>query len=142
MKYIPQSIPPSWDYCFNAACPMCDNCLRFQTGLELPDDRQRGNAIYPNALRNGRCRFFRPDEKMRMATGFVVPDNRQMSSLFDALRHQIAKVLGTGGTYYLYRNGKRWLTPVQQQAVEQVFRSAGYTGEVKYAMYRDDYDFT
>ena len=141
-KYDFSRIPPSWRYCFNRDCPMSRQCLRFQTGLELPADLQSGKAVFPTALSGGQCSFFRRDEKVRLASGFVIAGNPQLSSLFTALRHLIGNILGHGGTYYLYRNGKRWLTPAQQEAVTELMRDQGYTGEVVFAKYKDDYDFS
>ena len=46
-KYDSSQIAPSWLYCFNAQCPMHDNCLRFQSALEMPADKENGCAVYP-----------------------------------------------------------------------------------------------
>ena len=67
---------------------------------------------------------------------------QRQNSLFVALRHKIGELLGSGGTYYLYRNGKRWLTPAQQDAIRQIFRSYGYDDELTFAKYKEDYDFS
>ena len=63
-KYDFKQIPSGWRYCFNAQCPMKDQCLRFQTALALPDSYEWGEAVFPGALKNGKCRFFRKDEKV------------------------------------------------------------------------------
>lgn len=141
MKYDFSQIPASWQYCFNGECSMHQECLRFQTGRELPADIQWGNAVFPTALKDGHCPFFRRDEKVRLATGFVIPGNPRLNSCFVALRHQIGSLLGHGGTYYLYRNGEKWLTPDQQEAIRRLFRDNGYADEVEYAHYKDDYIF-
>ena len=92
-KYDYKQIPSGWRYCFNAQCPMKDQCLRFQTALALPDSR-------------------------------------------------LTQYLGGNGTYYLYRNGKKWLTPRQQADIRAIFRRAGYKEEVVFGETRIDYDFT
>ena len=142
MKYNQEEIPKSWKYCFNGGCPRRHECLRFQTGLELPDEQLFGSAIFPTALKDGDCAFFRRDEKVRLATGFVIPGNRRMSDIFVALRRQVSNYLGHGGTYYLYRNGQRWLTPEQQAAIAHIVRVNGYDDEVVFAEYKEDYNFT
>ena len=53
MKYDFSQIPASWQYCFNGECSMHQECLRFQTGRELPADIQWGNAVFPTALKDG-----------------------------------------------------------------------------------------
>ena len=71
-KYDFKQIPSGWRYCFNAQCPMKDQCLRFQTALALPDSYEWGEAVFPGALKNGKCRFFRKDEKVLLATGYIL----------------------------------------------------------------------
>ena len=133
-------IPSNWRYCFNSECPMCGECLRYQTGRQLPDDHECGHAVFPPALKDGSCRFFRKNEKVRLATGFLTGD-KVLNNMFVALRHRLTAYLGGNGTYYLYRNGKRWLSPEQQNVIRQIFRDAGYQGDVRFAQYKDDYYF-
>lgn len=140
-KYNFDEVPQNWRFCFHGACPMKDACLRFQAALEIPADRTCGRAVFPTALKDGKCRFFRSSEKVRLATGFVIKDNPQLSRMFVALRHVLTEHLGSQGSYYLYRNGKKWLSPAQQEGIRETFCKAGYVGEVTFAQYRDDYDF-
>ena len=141
-KYDFKQIPSGWRYCFHAQCPMKDQCLRYQTAQALPENYEMGEAVFPRALKNGRCRFFRKDEKVVMATGFLIAGNSQMSERFRAMRLSLTRYLGGNGTYYLYRNGKKWLTPQQQADIRALFRRAGYKEEVVFGETRIDYDFT
>ena len=141
-KYDFKQIPSGWRYCFHAQCPMKDQCLRYQTAQALPENYEMGEAVFPGALKNGRCRFFRKDEKVVLATGFLIAGNSQMSERFRAMRHSLTHYLGGNGTYYLYRNGKKWLTPRQQADIRALFRRAGYKEEVVFGETRIDYDFT
>lgn len=134
-------VPRNWRFCFNGACPRNGDCLRYQAALELPADWTSGQAVFPTALNNGECRYFRSNVKVRLATGFVIKDNPQLSRMFVALRHVLTEHLGSQGTYYLYRNGGKWLTPAQQEGIRQTFRKAGYEGEVTFAEYKEDYVF-
>ena len=137
-----KQIPSGWRYCFHAQCPMKDQCLRYQTAQALPESYEMGEAVFPGALKNGRCRFFRKDEKVVLATGFLIAGNSQMNERFRAMRHSLTHYLGGNGTYYLYRNGKKWLTPRQQADIRALFRHAGYKEEVVFGETRIDYDFT
>lgn len=138
MKYDFTQIPPSWRYCFHAGCPMRGECLRYQTALQLPDDYQWGQAVFPPALKDGQCRFFRKDEPVTLATGFVTGNVRQ-DRMFVALRPELMAYLGGNGSYYLYRNGRRWLSPDQQQLIRELFLSHGYQEEVRFARTFTDY---
>ena len=137
-RYDYSQIPPSWRYCFNSSCPMSSECLRYQTGQHLPDDHEWGQAVFPPSLKEGRCRFFRKDERVSLATGFVT-GNRRQDDMFIAQRRHLTRYLGGQGTYFLYRNGQRWLSPEQQEYISRLLREAGYPDEVRYAQYKEDY---
>ena len=141
-KYDSNLIPPSWGYCFNAQCPMHESCLRFQSAAEIPEKRELGPAVYPTAYKNGQCRFYRKDEKVTLATGFVIEGNPRATNMFIEKRSAITNYLGGNGTYYLYRNGKKWLSPQQQEDIRNIFRRAGYTDEVVFGYTKEEYDFT
>ena len=97
---------------------MHDNCLRFQSALEMPADKENGCAVYPNAIKNGQCRFYRKDEKVTLATGFVVKNNPRATNMFVEMRHRITNYLGGNGTYYLYPsnyNGYGWKSDRQKK---------------------------
>ena len=139
-KYDFTEISAGWKFCFNSKCPMHGECLRFQTALKMPEGREWGYAVFPTALKNGQCKFFRKDEKVRLATGFVT-DNPMQNNMFVRLRHQLTTHLGGNGTYYLYRNGKKWLSPTQQEGIREIFRKAGYRDEVIFKEEKEDYNF-
>ncbi len=139
-KYDFKEIPPGWKFCFNEACPMHGECLRYQSGLEIPEDRVWGSAVFPTALKDGKCEFYRKDEKVRLATGFLT-SNPMQNGLFIQMRYRLSPFLGGNGTYYLYRNGKKWLTPEQQRGIQNILRKVGYKEEVIYAEYKEAYNF-
>lgn len=141
-KYDFKQVPASWIYCFNSNCPLSGECLRYQSGLEIPDDLPWGNAVFPSSMKDGHCRFYRKDEKVTLATGFIVAHNPRMGDAFVRMRHALTRYLGGNGTYYLYRNGKKWLSPSQQAAIREIFRNAGYQEEVEFGTTKVDYDFT
>jgi hypothetical protein len=62
--------------------------------------------------------------------------------MFVEMRRRITNYLGGNGTYYLYRNGKKWLSPQQQEDIRNIFRNAGYTDEVVFEKTKETYDFT
>ena len=139
-KYDFTQVSAGWKFCFNRNCPMHEECLRFQSALEMPEDREWGSAVFPTSLKNGQCRFFRKDEKVELATGFVTTDPN-LNNMFVKLRQKLTTYLGGNGTYYLYRNGKKWLSPTQQEDIREIFRKAGYRGEVFFRDQKIDYNF-
>lgn len=141
-KYDFEQIPVSWRFCFNGNCPMRGECLRFQAGLEIPENRPWGNAIFPSALKDGHCDYFRKDEKVTLATGFCIAGNPRIGDAFVRMRKRLKEYLGGHGTYYLYRNGKKWLSPSQQADIREIFRKAGYKEEIEFGATKETYDFT
>lgn len=140
-KYDYSEIPAGWKYCFNRECPRSGECLRYQTGLDIPADRTWGQAVFPAALKaDGRCEFFRKDEKVTLATGFIT-DNPRVNDMFVTMRHRLTYYLGGNGTYYLYRNGKKWLTPEQQAGIRNIFRQAGYKDDIHFSATKECYNF-
>ena len=65
-----------------------------------------------------------------------------MGDAFLRMRHRLTNYLGGNGTYYLYRNGKKWLSPSQQEGIRRMFRQAGYEMEVEFDTTKQAYDFT
>ena len=141
-KYNQDDIPINWKYCFNVACPMKDHCLPFQSALEIPQERTWGHAVFPSACHDGQCDYFRKDEPVTLATGFVVSGQPELNTMFVRMRRHLTAYLGGQGTYYLYRNGKKWLSPAQQETIRQMLGKAGFRGEVCFGITKQGYDFT
>jgi hypothetical protein len=64
-----------------------------------------------------------------------------LNNMFVARRHRLMAYLGGNGNYYLYHNGKRWLSPEQQDNIRRIFLEAGYQGDVRFDQFKDDYFF-
>ena len=142
-KYDFSQIPPSWLFCFNEQCPNHEHCLRFQTTLEVTEEWGTcAWTVLPGMVKNGQCMFYRKDEKVTLATGFVIKNNPRATNKFIEMRHRLTGYLGGNGTYYLYRNGKKWLSPKLQEGIRRIFREAGYTDEVVFGKTKVEYDFT
>lgn len=63
-------VPGIITYCFTELCPMKNNCIHYLASLYKDDDTKRGHAIFPNALKDGKCEFFAPLRIVKMAWGF------------------------------------------------------------------------
>lgn len=136
------NIPSTFQLCFNDSCPRSAECLRHRAGTTLTADRQWGPAVYPTALQaDGACRWFKQVRVMHGAWGFdtLFADVKRRDDT--PLRSALKNYLGGNGTYYLYHNGKKLLTPEQQEWILNLFRSYGYTENLTFDGYRDEYDF-
>ena len=135
-------VPSSYALCFNNSCPLSQQCLRHLAGQHVPAQLTRGAAIYPNALANGQCPYFKQIRIVRAARGFGDIFANVRRNDYAAMRSQLSKCLGTGGTYYRYRSGEHLIMPEQQEAIRQIFRKFGYDDDVKFNDYVTVYDFS
>ncbi len=135
-------LAPAWRYCFCEGCPRHEDCLRFQIGLLVPEDRTWGNAVFPTAYRKGECKFFKEIRRVRVAYGF--------STLFDEVKHKevatlrgrMMEYLGGRSTYYRYNSGEYKLTPEQQEWIQRLFVRYGYAEGVTFDHYGDVLDLS
>ncbi len=134
--------PKSWYNCFNSACPKAGECMHFMTGKNVPADVTLGNAIYPNACKNGECRFFKQIRMMRGAYGFNTMLNDLKRKDEELLRGMITDYLGSNTTYYKFNRGEKLLTPEQHEWILALFRQYVYTGEKEFEGDRYIYDFS
>ena len=135
------SVPSIWELCFNKDCPHKDTCMRYFVGQHLPDDKNIGLAVFPNALQNGRCEFYVEKKVIRAAWGFhnLFLNVKHVDDT--PIRREIQQYLGSRPTYYRYMNGQLTLTPEQQADIIDIFRSYGYTEQLRFDYYVDRYSF-
>lgn len=135
------AVPYAWIYCFNGQCPKSGSCLRFLTGQAVSDDVTSGQAVFPNAVNDGDCRYYHQARKIKAAWGF--------SKLFDSvkaadeklLRAGMVRILKGNTNYYRYHHGKKQLTPEQQEAIKRLFAQYGYDTNLKFDGYSEIVDF-
>lgn len=133
-------LPPSWLFCFLSECPRGEECVHFLSGTVVPDDKKRGFAVFPTALKDGDCPYFKPIRKIRAAWGFdaILRDVKHRD--IEEVRRSIMKYLGNKTAYYRYNNGTRLLSPEQQDWIINLMHSYGYTDELSFDNYQDVYD--
>lgn len=82
-----------------------------------------------------------PIKMVRAAIGFQHIFDEIKAKHSHVMRMKLANYLGTGGSYYRYRNGENLLMPEQQEWIKKMFRDFGYTEEVVFDDYKDVYRF-
>lgn len=100
-------------YCFTELCPMKNNCIHYLASLYKNDDTKRGHAIFPNALKDGKCEFFAPLRIVKMAWGFDKLFAEVKLKDAPQLRSEMRSYLGSKGQYYRYKLGQLKLVPEQ-----------------------------
>lgn len=135
------SVPYGIHYCFTESCPMKDNCIHYLASLYKSDDNDRGYAIFPNALRNGKCQYFSPLRVVKMAWGFDKLFAEVKVKDAPVLRSKMRDYLGSKGQYYRYKLGQLKLLPEQQNYIKQLFAQFGYE-DVEFEHFSDEIDFS
>ena len=137
----PDQIPTLYSRCFLSDCPKANTCTHFVAGKYIPEGLTQGYAIYPTALQDGDCKYYKQTRVVRAAYGFktLFAEVKQKDST--SLRNAIKKYLGGNTTYYRYHHGERMLTPEQQEWIINLFRRHGYTENLRFDGYRELYDF-
>ena len=83
----------------------------------------------------------RNDQKVRFAKGMMNTFTSDMPKRVEpAVRQGIISL--TNRTYYFeYRNGSRLIPPALQEDIRNLFRKSGWTDEVKFDSYVEDYNW-
>ena len=135
------NVPSCISYCFTEPCPMKDECIHYLAGLYKGDDVEQGHAIFPNALKDGKCKFFAPLRIVKMAWGFDKLFAEVKVKDAPVLRSEMREYLGSKGQYYRYKLGQMKLLPEQQEHIKQLFARFGYK-DVDFEHFANEIDFT
>ncbi len=135
-----QNMPEHYLLCYNGECEQAANCLRWlaaQYGkptdavLQVINPRQNGGMS---------CRYRKPKTVVTMAYGMLHTYDKVLAKDIDSLRGAIKDHFGNG-SYYLRRNGKRPITPAEQQYISNIFRSHGYPDGAVFDRYVDEIEW-
>ena len=129
--------------CYVEGCPLCNQCMRWLVGQHVPHTASSYRCVNPHfkGVATAECPMYRSDQKIRFARGMTHTFTGDMPKRLEpAVRNGIIRL--TNRTYYFeYRNGSRPIPPALQQAIRDLFRSNGWTGEVTFDGYEEDYDW-
>ena len=129
--------------CYVEGCPLCNQCMRWLVGQHVPHTASSYRCVNPHfkGVATAECPMYRSDQKVRFAKGMTHTFTGDMPKRLEpAVRNGIIRL--TNRTYYFeYRNGSRPIPPALQQAIRDLFRSNGWTAEVTFDGYEEDYDW-
>lgn len=134
-------VPGVIRYCFTEPCPMKNQCIHYLAAICKNDDVQQGYAIFPDALQNGKCRFFASLRVVEKAWGFDKLFAEVRVKDAPTLRSEMRAYLGSKGQYYRYKLGQLKLLPEQQEHIKRLFARFGYE-DVEFEHFAEEIDFT
>ncbi len=119
--------------CFNEHCTRHNQCLRYLVG-QYADCRGVSipsvNVRHPQVVA-GDCPLYRQNIQVVHKVGLTQFYLDMPGRMERAIRHQLISLF-THRIYYLMRNGKRLITPAEQEQIAAVCRQAGWNGELVY----------
>ena len=129
--------------CYVENCPLRNHCLRWLVGQHMPPTASTYRCVNPNfeGVSTADCPMYRKDEKVRFAKGMKNMFNDDMpKSVQDAVKYGV--INKSNRTYYYeYKNGSRLIPPALQEHIRKLFRDKGWTAEVDFDNYVDDYNW-
>ena len=139
-----KEVPSWWAICQNNGCPLSGSCLRHRAATVAPATATEHLCIIPHAVGDDHCPHFVEDRTVRLARGFNGIFRRVSHEHYLAMKRQLMGYLGSAtskGTYYRYLHGERLLTPEQQAWICRLMERYGYSPDVTFDGYVDDYIF-
>lgn len=133
---------PSWYViCTNESCPLREDCMRFIAGSNAPESTEIAMCVMPKTLKDGHCRLYDKKTVVVMAKGFTTLYDKVMKKDFTRMRKAITQYLHGAKMYYEYKDGRRALSPEQQNWIRNFVKSQGYEWEVKFDHFSESYVF-
>lgn len=127
--------PSGWAFCFNATCPMCETCTHFLSGKYMTKRMLVGKAVFPQAMNDGQCQFYKEFRTVRMAYGFNgimdIVENKDKKSI----RNLLYCCTGSKSTFYRMNSGEVLIGPQMQQKIMNVLLNNGYKDAAKFDVY-------
>ena len=141
-KFSFREVPTGYQLCFNGQCSKRDDCIRFLAGLHVPATLMSGPAVYPNALTDNICPYFKQTRVIHGAWGFRNLYKDVAKTDAQILKAKVINYLGGPVASYGYMHGDKLLTPEQQDCIQGFFNELGYTQNIVFEGYSIMYDFT
>lgn len=132
-----EEVPVWFPVCINKDCPRKDECLRYQATSALPAGHKTLFCIAPSQWESDGCPHFEEIRTVRMARGFSKLFDQVLQKHAAKLREDITSVLHGTRIYYECRDGKRLITPEEQEDMRQLVKRRGYTWEVPFDAYEE-----
>ena len=135
-------IPMGYELCFNGGCADKDTCMHYQAMLLTSADRYKGNAVFPTAWQDGKCRCYYEKKLVKKAWGFTNLYNNVPHHERAVARSYVRGFWGSGnGQYYRAHHGEILLSPKQQEEILQIVSQFGPLDGIKFDGYKTDWDF-
>lgn len=137
-----KDIPWGYPLCFNDGCADKEKCMHYQARLLMPEGRNYGQAVFPTAWQDGKCKCFREKKRVKKAWGFTkLYKNVPSRDKAEARRCVRAFFSRGNGPYYRVHHGENMLTPEEQEKILKIVARFGSIDGIGFDHYVTDWDF-
>ena len=135
-------VPYTFGLCAAEECPRATTCLRHIALEYAPAERAFLSIMNPNRLKamKSACDYYRSNEKVRYARGFMRTISALTVRVADAFRYRMIEYMGRKN-YYLKRKGDMNLSPVEQRRIIAVAKELGVSLDEYFDGYVEDYNW-
>ena len=129
--------------CYAADCPLRQQCLRWKVGQQMPPSVSTYHCVNPKhaSVATDKCPLYRNDQKVRFAKGMLHTFTNNMPRKVEPTVRNGVISRSCRTNYFEYRNGTRLIPPALQDAIRQLFRANGWTQDISFDGYVEDYDW-
>ena len=135
-----QNAPEHYLFCYNDECELADNCLHRLVAQYGNTTEKIVHAVNPKLSCGKNCRYHRPKKVVTVAYGMLHSYDKVLAADIVSIRKAIIAHFGNG-SYYARRNGKKPITPNEQQYISKIFHSHGYPDGAVFDRYVDELEW-
>ncbi|WP_321480590.1 DUF6078 family protein [uncultured Bacteroides sp.] len=136
------SVPFGYAHCFNHQCPKGNHCMRHMVALNATPNIPYITIVNPTCIPTdaNSCPYFKQSQKIHVAWG--------ISHLLDKVPHKEANILKElflnhfgRNLYYRFYRKERFITPEEQNFIQQAFTKEGVLEKPQYESYSEEYSW-
>ena len=130
----------SYTVCYSQTCPLRDNCLRSILAPYAPKDKLIIPTVNLSAdkAQTQECQLFRSAEPRRMPCGLTSIYHDMPTWMERSIKNRLI-LQYSRKRYYEYHNGTRPITPDVEAVIRQLLKSHGWTQDIQFNAYVEDY---
>lgn len=141
MKNQKLEIPYHFALCGEAECACAGTCLRHIAYLQQAETAKVMTVLNPRfCAKDDACTYYRDAEPIVYARGFTRMQKRMLPDQYDKFLWTLIAHFGRN-PYFERRNGKRLLSPDEQEQIAYVAQQVGVTEEFKFDRYEYRYNW-
>lgn len=140
-KFTMEDVPGGYALCSRTDCEVCNHCLRHIAYHDVVTEKLWSvTLVNPmRAVPTAECEYFRTDEKVTYAKGFVRMKAEMLPRQYDEFMVRLIGRFGRTG-YYERRRGERLCSPAEIVTIRAVLHEIGLP-DLEFDCYEKQYNW-